>query len=97
MHISGRVLGKHYLDLVHPDERSRGDNDMSLLMNGELDHVNLERRYIRAGGEDFWGHLSGQRLSSPDGRFLGLVGIIADISELKKMQALMVQTEKMMS
>ncbi|WP_243362522.1 PAS domain-containing sensor histidine kinase [Fundidesulfovibrio terrae] len=83
----GGVLGKQYSELVHPDQRAQGGENMRRLLTGELDHVTLERRYIRADGSEFWGHLSGQRLEAQDGTFLGLVGIIADISEHKRVEA----------
>ncbi len=76
--------GTPYVELVHPESRSVGYGKMKSLMCGEIDHVNLERRYIRADGSDFLGHLSGRRLLRSDGGLDGLVGIIEDVTERKK-------------
>jgi PAS domain S-box-containing protein len=83
----GGIIGRHYSELVHPDQRTQGGENMRRLLAGDMDHVTLERHYLRADGSSFWGHLAGQRIASPDGSFVGLVGIIADITEQKQVEA----------
>lgn len=77
------LIGTPYPSLVHPDERSQGDERMRRLIAGEVDHATTERHYIRRDGSDFWGYLSGKRLENDDGSLQALVGIITDITELK--------------
>ena len=77
------LIGTPYPSLVHPDERTQGDHRMRRLIAGEVDHVTVERHYIRRDGSDFWGYLSGKRLENDDGSLQALVGIITDITELK--------------
>jgi PAS domain S-box-containing protein/putative nucleotidyltransferase with HDIG domain len=77
------ILGTAYVDLVHPDERSLGFMKMKSLMAGEIDFVSLERRYLAADGRGFWGHLSGRQLLDANGGFVGLVGVITDITARK--------------
>lgn len=76
--------GVAYVDLLHPDLKAVGLANMKSLIAGEIDNVSIERRYMRKNGQEFWGHLSGRRLSHSDGKFLGLVGIITDITKRKK-------------
>jgi two-component system, cell cycle sensor histidine kinase and response regulator CckA len=76
--------GTPYVELILPEQRSVGYGKMKDLMSGQIDRVNLERRYIKADGSEFLGHLSGRRLKRPDGGLDGLVGIIEDITERKK-------------
>lgn len=78
------LLGTPYVDLVHPEQRSIGHGMMRSLMEGEIDHVSLERRYQAADGREFLGHLSGRRILMEDGTLEGLVGFIADITDRKK-------------
>lgn len=77
------ILGTAYPDLVHPDERSLGFMKMKSLMAGDIDFVSLERRYLAADGREFWGHLSGRQLLDANGGFVGLVGVITDITARK--------------
>jgi two-component system sensor histidine kinase UhpB len=81
------LLGTAYVDLIHPEERRIGSAKMKDLMAGRIDHVSLERRYLGADGREFWGHLSGRKLLRADGSFVGLVGIIMDITERKQAEA----------
>jgi two-component system cell cycle sensor histidine kinase/response regulator CckA len=81
---SEELLGTPYVALVHQDERSIGHTKMKSLMAGEIDHVSLERRYVASDGREFLGHLSGRRLQGPDGDLTGLVGIITDITDRRK-------------
>jgi PAS domain S-box-containing protein len=79
-----KLIGSTYPSFLHPQEKTIGDHLMHQLIRGEIDHVSTERHYLRADGGDFWGHLSGKRLVTPEGEFQGLVGIIADISDRRR-------------
>lgn len=78
------LVGSAYSEHVHPDERDTVDRKMKQLIAGETDSVSLERHYVCADGSDFWGFVSGRRLTDADGNLVSLVGIIADITERKR-------------
>ena len=80
------LFGTPYVDLVHPAQRSIGYEKMKSLMAGEIDQVTVERRYVANDGREFIGHLSGRRLVRPDGGLEGLVGIITDMTDRKKVE-----------
>lgn len=99
-----QLIGTHYPDHLHPSEKLTGDVRMRMLIDGVIPMVSLERRYVRADGTDFWGHLSGRRLENPDGSLRALVGIVTDISkrreaeeEQRSLQAQLHQAQKMES
>lgn len=77
------LVGMEYVALIHPSEREVGRQKMLALLNSQIESVDLERRYWRADHNEFWGHLTGRRLYDADGRELGLVGAIADITKRK--------------
>ncbi|MFC1833238.1 PAS domain S-box protein [Thermodesulfobacteriota bacterium] len=91
---SEELLGTPYVELVHPEERTIGHGKMKSLMAGQIDHVSLERRYVSADGREFLGHLSGRRLLGPDGDLTGLVGIITDITDRKKAEEALRESEE---
>ncbi len=87
------LVGKAYADLINSSESNKALERMFQLIHGKLDHVSLERMYQRSDGTTFLGHLSGQRMNHPDGTFWALVGVITDITETKKTEAALVQSE----
>jgi two-component system cell cycle sensor histidine kinase/response regulator CckA len=91
---SDELLGTPYVELVHPDERNIGYDKMKALMAGQIDHVSLERRYVSKDSGEFLGHLSGRRLLGPDGELTGLVGIITDITDRKKAEEALRESEE---
>lgn len=78
------LLNSEYVAHIHPDEREVGRDKMTALLGSDIPFVSLERRYWRDDGTEFWGHLAGHRLTDADGITIGLVGVIADITELKR-------------
>lgn len=83
---TGELIGLHYADLVQEDERSAAHQRMQKLMNSEIPFVRNDREFVRKDGSTFWGFLCGRQLRDETGTLLGLVGLISDISEQKKMQ-----------
>ncbi len=78
------LVGKEYIDLVALPHREIGRTLMLQLLAGEVQQTEVERHYIRADGSEFWGHLSGRRMLAVDGQNLGLVAVMADITESKR-------------
>ena len=79
-----KMVGRPYLDFVHPDECHKGANTQKMMMENRADTVYTERHYLREDGSDFWGYLSGRRMVTPNGEFMGLLGIISDITDYKR-------------
>jgi PAS domain S-box-containing protein len=92
-----QLIGSPYSAHLHESERQNGDGLMRQLIRGDIQAVAVERHYLRADGSDFWGFLSGKRLVNPDGSLRALVGIIADLTEQKKLQEQLSQAQKMES
>lgn len=78
------LVGMEYVALVDPEERDIGRSQMLKLLGGEVAITDLERRYHRADGSEFWGHLAGRRFVDPDNHNMGLVGVLADITDRKR-------------
>jgi len=78
------LIGTTYREHLDESERQTGDSNMHRLIQGEIQSVGVDRKYLRKDGTSFWGHLSGRRLENPDGSLRGLVGVIDDITERKR-------------
>lgn len=78
------LAGANYLDFMHEANMPAGDEGLRLLLAGEIEHVSTERHFVRKDGTSFWGYLSARRLEDDDRGHKGMVGVIADISDLKQ-------------
>jgi len=78
------VIGTTYTSHVHESELRVSDARMWRIIKGEIQSISVERRYLRADGTTFWGHLSGRRLEHPDGSLRALVGIITDVTKRRE-------------
>ena len=45
-------------DHAHPDDLAHGQDQLQLLRSGQIDSVELEKRYVRSDGSLLWGRLS---------------------------------------
>ncbi|MDD1761305.1 MAG: PAS domain S-box protein [Methanothrix sp.] len=79
-----KMIGKTYPEFIHPDERHVGTGIMQAMMENRVDTVHTERHYLRDDGSDFWGYMNGRRMVGSKGEFMGLLGIISDISDYKR-------------
>ena len=78
------LVGSEYVAHIHPSERDVGRSKMLALLASDIASVNLERHYWRDDGSEFWGQLTGQRMRDEDGLSVGLVGVIADVTERRQ-------------
>ena len=78
------LIGTSYSEHLHDSEKLVGNERMNQLIKGDIQSVWLDRRYIRKDGTEFWGHLSGRRLENADGSLRGLVGVISDVTERRR-------------
>ena len=76
-----------YVALVHPQQRDLARKKMRALLASQLQSVDLERLYWRADQTEFWGHLTGHRFVDANGVDQGLVGVIADVTERRQLDA----------
>jgi diguanylate cyclase (GGDEF)-like protein/PAS domain S-box-containing protein len=74
------LIGKEYVALVDPVEIDLRRKRMLALMNSEIAIVDLDLKFFRANGDEFWAHLTGKLIRGVADEKLGLVGVIADIT-----------------
>lgn len=75
------LVGSQYDKLVPEDERGFVKLRAQALQTGTQTALDIERRYLRADGSEFWGYLSARRLLDQEGNAIGLAGVIADLSD----------------
>lgn len=77
------TLGRHSLQLVHPDDRARTWGRLRPLMKGEEACCSLALRYLRAGKEPRWAEVFLHAIVDAQGRIAGVAGTLHDFSGRK--------------
>ncbi len=77
------IIGKSFLEFTHPEDRDIGIDEIKKLVAGEVNQVNVVKRYIRKDGKIVWGELNLILLSDDRGKPQLFLPIIIDITERK--------------
>lgn len=81
------LLGMRYRDLTHPDDLAAEHERVRPVMAGESDEWELEKRYVRKGGQVLWVKVTGALLRDAEGRPYRTVATIHDITAQRELMA----------
>ena len=76
-------LGHHFLEFIHPDDRSITLGQFNALMSSEVDSTRYEVRCYTKNGSWRWIEVQGRVNLAADGTFLGSSGTLNDITDRK--------------
>jgi diguanylate cyclase (GGDEF)-like protein/PAS domain S-box-containing protein len=79
-------------DIVHPDDILSNQAQIEALKHGETAHFSSEQRLVRKDGSIFWGNVSVTPISGSQGNIEAFIAIITDITERKRAEAALQQT-----
>ena len=71
------------VDVTHPDYLSDTIEQARRLAHGEIDGIELEKKYLRKDGSSFWGSVSVRPVKDSEGHILHKLIIVQDINERK--------------
>jgi PAS domain S-box-containing protein len=80
-------------DITHPEDREASVNLMEFLFHRDVPAGRMEKRYIRKNGEMIWGSLSVSVIRDQQDKPLYTVGLVADITERKRGEAAVRESE----
>ncbi|MFA6322598.1 MAG: PAS domain S-box protein [Candidatus Buchananbacteria bacterium] len=81
-------------DITHPDEVQRDIKQVKRLVRGEIVVYNVDKRYIRKDGKVIYGRASATLIRDGHDRPLHFLTIIEDITEHKKWEKAISESEK---
>jgi PAS domain S-box-containing protein len=87
------LLGRPFTDFMPPEEIPDHERRHGKRIEGAAGD-RYERRLRRTDGELIWGLVSTTPIIGPEGQFQGTFAMVADITEQKRLQAKLVETEK---
>lgn len=86
--IAGRSIAEmvniDWISITHPDDIQEDLDKMALLVKGEINSFQMEKRYIRPDGSFVWIHMTISHLIKENNMPLRHLCMIEDISELKQ-------------
>jgi PAS domain S-box-containing protein len=74
-------LGTHYLSYVHPSDRASALDAIAPLTSGSAEKAMVEVRYFNASGGYRWVEASTHVVRDDDGRIIGTMGTLRDVTE----------------
>ncbi len=87
-----------FVQLIHPDDRDRVHKTVEeALKRPEGDEFAFEYRIVRPDGEMRWVHSQGRVLDDEQGRHGRMVGTLMDVSLLRRLEADLLQAQRMES
>lgn len=93
---AGSILGRNFREFVHPEDlpTSIEANRQRLLGNVPGNGAPVHRRVLRSDGAYFEAEVNTGPLFDPDGAVVGILGIMRDVSERRKVERALAQSEE---
>ncbi|MCP4114555.1 MAG: PAS domain-containing protein [Desulfobacteraceae bacterium] len=88
--------GRRFCSIIHLDDAPGVRQKIEKCLEKQ-EPYSLEYRIVHAGGDIRWVNEKGQGIYSSNGTLASLVGAFFDVTERRRTQEMMIQTEKMMS
>jgi PAS domain S-box-containing protein len=86
------MLATTFFAVTHPEDQNLHPVLSKRMYDGEFDHYNLEKRYLRKDGEVIWVSLTISRLWKPGETPGRSITIVHDITERKKLEEALKET-----
>lgn len=86
-----------YIDITHPDDLAVELPYSQQLLAGEISDYSLEKRYIRKDGSAIWINLTTSLVREPSGEIKYATALIEDISDRKRIEEELHQSEERFS
>ncbi|MBI3264753.1 MAG: PAS domain S-box protein [Acidobacteria bacterium] len=90
-----QMLGRSFLDFVHPEERAAAVHQMERLRKDVAQQ--REFRLWRRGGRTVWTLVATSPIWAESGEFSGALAMVSDISELKLVEQELVSSNRMLN
>lgn len=78
------LLLMSFVDITHPEDLEKDNENTRLLFSGELQTFTIEKRYIRKDGEIVWANLAVSLVRDSLGEPQYVIGVVQDISDRKR-------------
>ncbi|OYV97048.1 MAG: hypothetical protein B7Z68_04355, partial [Acidobacteria bacterium 21-70-11] len=91
------LLGKTWAELSHPGDLAKNVHAFDRVLAGEIDGYTMEKRYLRKDGQTVDALLSVKAVRGADGSADHFVTLVQDISERKRAEAIVRESERQLA
>ncbi len=88
------LTGVSLYQITHPEDRSTSNFQLDKLVSGNQTYFKVEKRYLKKTGETVWTNVSVSGVYSLEKKFLYTISLIEDITQKKKQENKIVESEK---
>ena len=81
-------------EMTHPDDLAENLKQFNRVLSGQIDHYNMDKRFIRKDGNVVWTNLSVGSVRKPDGSVDHMIAIVEDITERKRVEDELFKSEE---
>jgi len=92
---AGELRGLTFQDITHPDDLEVDLGYVGQLLAGEIETYSIEKRYLRKDGSIVWVELTASLVRGPSNDPRYFVSVIEDISERKRTEQALNQSEQL--
>ena len=90
----GELVGKHVKELSHPEDRDTVDAPRDQLVQGAVDSIRVEKRYVRKDGATMWASVAIAFERDANGQPLYAISVLDDITTRKHIDAALRESEE---
>ncbi len=87
------LLRMSMCEITAPEDRDAAEDLRTMMREGRIDRVSFDKRYLRRDGSSLWGHVTTSPVREATGAYLSSVGTIEDISERKRAEHALQESE----
>jgi len=88
------LLSLRFTDFTHPDDLEDNLALLRRLVAGEIDHLNIEKRYFRKDGSIIWVSVFVRVVRDKEGAPIHFMSLVEDITERKRMDQALQDSER---
>ncbi len=88
------LIGRHFQDFTHPDDREESAHHAERLLAGEAVNAALVKRYLRRDGGTVWGNVGLSLVRDERGEPRNFIAIIENITERKRAEVALSESER---
>ena len=82
----------HFADITHKDDVDADMERFRQLVDGTIDHYNLEKRYYTKQNKVIWGSMAATLIHGKNSHERSILGMVEDISERKRAEQQIIQS-----
>lgn len=92
-----QLIGKTIFEITYPEDRPESHRLNSLLHKKEISMFSYEKRYLKSDGTPVWVNVTVSAISFMQGTVIRSIGTVENISERKKIEQALRESEEMFS